>query len=99
MRRTSQNKRPGEAWLIPTPLIEEGDDPTFTEQGRRHRPRLGACRETDLPFTVVNGAGEDETAKGVRDSLSQPDVLHLFGTCHGRERLVESVHRYCADGA
>ncbi|HXH12239.1 MAG TPA: hypothetical protein VNP04_21045 [Alphaproteobacteria bacterium] len=31
--------------------------------------------------------------------MTQPDVFHVFQTCHGRERLLESVHRYCADGA
>jgi hypothetical protein len=49
--------------------------------------------------TAAVAAPPEDSAKTLKRGMSQQDVQRLFGSPHGKERILDSVYWYYADGA
>jgi outer membrane murein-binding lipoprotein Lpp len=73
------------------PLVPDGEPASRLGEtrGRSNAPQMAADA---LP------AAPAEPANHLKHGMSQPEVLRMFGNPHGKERILDSVYWYYAEG-
>jgi hypothetical protein len=75
-----------------------GDAPV-PDQAQAAGPSEARAKLVSRPSEAVSDSSQDgETARALKQGMTQQEVLRLFGQPHAKEQVLDSVYWYYADG-
>jgi SmpA / OmlA family len=70
-----------------------------SNEERASRPGDAQDRAVSAPVaTDASPPLAEDPTKSLKHGMSQQDILHIFGPPHGKERILDSIYWYYADG-